>query len=251
MYCRKCNRENPEGNNFCEYCGARLETEEERSKESTEEQNETEEENRDESKKRSRWAKLILGGMCGLVLTVLIFAIVLNSTSSSDELDDDNDIGDNTYAGDTIMLDDGTNISTNQIYILSGIDGSVDEKTTISDIYDLYQSNPIAAENKLEDKYVIICDTVSSVSKNSNGGLWIYTENGSVISFGFESSDSESSSFAAEITAGDIIAATNYQFQFKYMERSYQELEWEGEGELAGKFVLKADGSGMVWKSDR
>lgn len=84
--------------------------------------------NRDESKKRSRWAKLVLGGMCGLVLTVLIVAIVLNSTSSSDELDDDNDTGDNTYAGDTIMLDDGTNISSNQIYILSGIDGSVDEK---------------------------------------------------------------------------------------------------------------------------
>ena len=54
-----------------------------------------------------------------------------------------------------------------------------------------------------------------------------------------------------QITAGDIIAATNYQFQFRYMERSYQELEWEGEGELAGKIVLKADGSGMVWKSDR
>lgn len=133
------------------------------------------------------------------MLTVLIVAIVLNSTSSSDELDDDNDTGDNTYAGDTIMLDDGTNISSNQIYILSGIDGSVDEKTTISDVYDLYQSNSIAAE----------------------------------------------------ITEGDIIAATNYQFQFRYMERSYQELEWESEGELAGKFVLKADGSGMVWKSDR
>lgn len=137
MYCRKCNRENPEGNNFCEYCGVRLETEEERPKKLTEEQNETEDVNRDESKKRSRWAKLILGGMCGLVLTVLIVAIVLNSTSSSDELDDDNDTGDNTYAGDTIMLDDGTNISSNQIYILSGIDGSVDEKTTISDVYDL------------------------------------------------------------------------------------------------------------------
>ena len=131
MYCRKCNRENPEGNNFCEYCGVRLETEEERPKKLTEEQNETEDVNRDESKKRSRWAKLILGGMCGLVLTVLIVAIVLNSTSSSDELDDDNDTGDNTYAGDTIMLDDGTNISSNQIYILSGIDGSVDEKTTM------------------------------------------------------------------------------------------------------------------------
>ena len=38
MYCRKCNRENPEGNNFCEYCGARLETEEERPKKLTEEQ---------------------------------------------------------------------------------------------------------------------------------------------------------------------------------------------------------------------
>lgn len=51
MYCRKCNRENPEGNNFCEYCGARLETEEERPKKLTEEQNETEDVNRDESKK--------------------------------------------------------------------------------------------------------------------------------------------------------------------------------------------------------
>lgn len=249
MYCNKCNRENPEGNNFCEYCGARLDPEE-RPEELTEEQNEEKEMNRDELKKRSRWAKLILGGMCGLVLAIVIVVIAFNNTSSSDELDAD-DTGDNTYASDTITLDDGTNISTNQIYILSGVDGSVDEKTTISDVYDLYQSNPIAAENKLEDKYVIICDTVSSVSKNSDGGLWIYTENGSVISFGFESSDSKSSSFAAEITAGDIIAATNYQFQFRYMERSYQELEWEGEGELAGKFVLKADGSGTVWKSDR
>ena len=61
--------------------------------------------------------------MCGLVLTVLIVAIVLNSTSSSDELDDDNDTGDNTYEGDIIMLDDGNNISTNQNYIQSGIDG--------------------------------------------------------------------------------------------------------------------------------
>ena len=55
---------------------------------------------------------------------------------------------------------------------LSGIDGSVDEKTTISDVYDLYQSNPIAAENKLEDRYVIICDTVSSVSKNGDGDVY-------------------------------------------------------------------------------
>ncbi len=255
MYCKKCNRENPDENNFCEYCGERLrpldQNEEEKPEELTEEQKEAREMHKAELKKRSRLGKLALSGMCGLVLVIVIVVIALNSPSSSDELDDDDDTGDNIYASDTITLDDGTSISTNEVYILSGVDGSVDEKTTISDVYDLYQSNPIAAENKLDDKYVIICDTVSSVSKNGDGGLWIYTENGSVISFGFKSSDSESSSFAAEITSGDIIAATNYQFQFRYMEKSYQELEWEGEGELAGKFVLKADGNGMLWKSDR
>lgn len=101
-------------------------------------------------------------------------------------------------------------------------------------MYDLYQSNPIAAENKLEDRYVIICDTVSSVSKNSDGGLWIYTENGSVISFGFESSDSESSSFAAEITAGDIIAATNYQFQFSIWKEAIRNLSGKVKVSLQG-----------------
>lgn len=239
MICKQCKRGNPEGNNFCAYCGAKLEKDEKKKKM--------------QNKKHSRWKGILLGGMCGIVLLILIIVIVMNSSSTSGSPNEDEDnLTNNSYTGGSITLDNGKSISSGEVYILSGLDGSVDEETTIDDIYSLCQSNPVAGETKLEDKYVIVCDVVSSVSKNDDGGLWVYTENGTAISFGFEEDDSESRSFASEITPGDIIAACNYKFQCKYIGKSSQDLEWDyGEGELAGKLVLKSDSEGTLWKSDR